>query len=290
MSFILDTPMNPVNIFLRSSLSTGLSTTEKNSLSFELNNPIFSYPNMDLIISLKSFSFTNSFYTINENNCMFYYTYDNLTINKFSLDKQNYSIDELISYLNLYFHDIFNFSYSSQKLKITIISITTPKTPFRLVSTDTNNNCYELLGFDDYIEHTDFATQYEAPYMFNMMGVQQLNICLTNINLDSITLKNTQKYNLIDSIQVTSGPGDTQFYYNNIFKYKCSDSNISFISVAIYDQDFNYINFNNIDWFMSLTFEHIYKKSLISSDYLSNQSEAIDLLNILQKKQLLNEL
>ena len=66
---ILDTPLQPVNVFLRSSSYTTME--DKSNLKFELNTPVHSYPNMDILVSLDSFQFTNSFYTINENNSIF---------------------------------------------------------------------------------------------------------------------------------------------------------------------------------------------------------------------------
>ena len=61
MSYNLDTPLNPISVFLRSSDYTYTLNSDKNNSLFELNTPIIWYPNIDILISLKSFSFTNSF-------------------------------------------------------------------------------------------------------------------------------------------------------------------------------------------------------------------------------------
>ena len=37
---------------------------------------------------------------------------------------------------------------------------------------------------------------------------------------------------------------------------------VLFIHIVIFDQDFNAVNFNNIEWFLNLSFQFIYKKSL----------------------------
>jgi hypothetical protein len=257
---------------------------------FELNNAITSFPNMDLLVSLKSFSFTNSFYTINDNNSNFYFTFDNITVHEYSISHSNYSIDQLITYLNILFVAYFIFTFNLQTLKITITSST--GTPFRLVSTNVNNNIYEVLGFDDIIPYSTLSTVYTSPYLFNMMGVQVLHICLPNLSLDSVGLANTIKYNIIDSVQVISTSGETQTHFNdNNFQYKISDDVISSITVMIYDQDFQPVNFNNIDWFMQLTFCHMYKKPFIASEYLhSNNSDANQSLLLFEKQQLLNNL
>jgi len=245
---------------------------------------------MDLIVSLKSFSFTNSFYTINNNNNQFLYTYDNITIHTFTLVNSNYSIDDLMTYLNLAFLGIFVFSYSLQSYKVTITSTTS--TPFRLVSTQAANNVYEVLGFDDFIPYTTLATAYTGPYLFNMMGVQVLHICLPTINLASVGLKNTTKYNIIDSIQVISTSGETQTYFNdNNFKYKVNENSIPLIFVAIYDQDFNLVDFNNIDWYMNITIQYVYEKQFIAGEYLTNNVSDVEIAVLqAEKKSLLNNM
>jgi hypothetical protein len=276
--------MNPISIFLRSSAYTSNNGSKSKSvLVFELNAPIASYPNMDLLVSLKSFSFTNSFYTVNDNNSKLYYTYDNTNVVTFSCNHGNYTIEELITYLNTALTGVFIFTYSLRTLKVTITS--TSSIPFRLISNNKNKNMYELLGFDDFITYSTLATSYEAPYLFNMMGIQVLHVCLPNLSLESIGLKNTTKYNIIDSIQVTATSGETQTYFNdNNFKYKINDNNITFLEVVIYDQDFNLVDFNNIDWFINLTFQHMYQKPFMKADYLNGDDTSATIALLLEEK------
>lgn len=279
---ILDTPMNPISIFLRSSnFSSSNDNNTKSVLTFELNKPILSYPNMDMLVSLKSFSFTNSFYTVNDNNSHLYYTYDNSHVTTFTCAHGNYTIDELIAYLNTELIGVFVFTYSLRTLKVTITSTV----PFRLISNNKNKNMYELLGFDDFINYSTLATSYVAPYLFNMMGVQVLHICIPNLSLESIGLKNTTKYNIIDSIQITATSGEVQTYLNdNNFKYKIKDNTITFINIAIYDQDFNLVDFNNIDWFVNLTFQHMYEKPFLKANYLQDDDTSAKLALLIEER------
>jgi hypothetical protein len=74
---------------------------------------------------------------------------------------------------------------------------------------------------------------------------------------------NTKKYNIIASIQVVSQFGSVQTYFNTSnFAYKIGDDVIPFVNVIILNQDFNPVNFNNIDWFLNLSFKFIYRKEL----------------------------
>ena len=97
---ISDTPLNPIKVFLRSSAYTSCQhSSNKCQLFFELNKPIVCNPNIDIFCSLDSFNFTNSFYTINENNYKFIYLYNGNATFKF-LTFGNYDIDSLVAHIN----------------------------------------------------------------------------------------------------------------------------------------------------------------------------------------------
>jgi hypothetical protein len=105
------------------------------------------------------------------------------------------------------------------------------------------------------------------------MSTQILHITSPNININSVSVKNTKKYNILTSVHVNCAAGETQTYMNTYgFKYKISDYSISFINICIHDQDFNPVNFNNIDWFLNITFSFVYKKEFILPQYLTNMS------------------
>jgi len=265
---IIDTPIHPISVFLRSSSYSTMQ--DKSNLIFELNTPIQSYPNMDILVSLDTFQFTNSFYTINENNRYFYYSYDaGFTFFVFTLTMGNYDIDSLLLYMNTLMTGFFTFTYNTSTLKITITS--SDNRPFRLIG-KTTFNCFEVLGFDTSGTTSD-TISCTSPYIFNLMSTQVLHITSPNININSVGVKNTRKYNILASIHVDSASGETQTYMNTYgFKYKISDYSIPFINICIHNQDFDVVNFNNIDWFLNITFSFVYKKEFILPQYLSNFS------------------
>jgi len=290
MTYVLDTPFNPICVYLRSSDYSSISDFDKNNLRFDLNVPIESPPNMDVLVSLHSFSFINSFYNINTNNNNFYYTVDNVHTISTSIPIGNYDIDSLITELNGLFINTLVFTYSIKTLKITITS----STPFRLVTG--TKNIYEVLGFDDVITYTTLNTTYTSPHLFNMIGIQCLNVCINNLNMKSISVKNSPKYNIIDNILVTSVPGEVQQYCNHDnFRYVISDESIDFLNISIFDQEFRMIDFNNIDWFIAIKFEFMYKKAFIfPTNYLQeeeyNDNQAYYSFLAEKRHQLLNEM
>ena len=253
---IIDTPLLPFNIFLRSSQYSS-SIDGKSNLVFNLNTPIYGFSNIDILVGLDSFKFTNSFYNINEYNCNLYYKLSGSSIiNKITVPLGNYDIDSLIVKLNQLMPN-FVFQFNSVTYKISIYYTSN----FRLV--DGINNIYEVLGFDDDGTYY-YDINFQSPYLVNLMSVQVLHITTPNINLNSVGLKSTQKYNILASIQVTSQFGQVQTYMNtNNFYYKINDHTIPFINILILDQDFNQINFNNIDWFTNIVFKFVYHKDLL---------------------------
>jgi hypothetical protein len=135
------------------------------------------------------------------------------------------------------------------------------------------NNILEVLGYSDINDSLNnfYSNQlsHDAPYCLNNMGVQLLHICIPNISLKSVGVKNKRNYNILDSIHINCAPGETQTYINNSnFRYKISDVDITFINVVIVDQDFNIVDFNNIDWYLKLSFEFTYKNQLIRPETL----------------------
>ena len=92
------------------------------------------------------------------------------------------------------------------------------------------------------------------------------------------------KYNIIGSVQVTSSPGEVQTYNSN-FKNRIHADPITFISIAIYNQDFNVVNFNSIDWFLNLSFSFIYKKKLELPQYLSSYNTETNMSYYIQEEE-----
>jgi hypothetical protein len=168
-------------------------------------------------------------------------------------------------------------------LKITIIS--TDNVAFKLSPTANNNNIYEMLGFDDKPTDEFYSEQKKAPYIFNMIGVHFLHTCTSYINIDYIGVKIGAKYNILDTIQVIAAPTEIQTYKGTNNIYIVCDYAIAMINIIIYDQDFNVLNFNNIDWYMTLNIKYVYKKELISSEYLTRNQNNDPLTELLLEEE-----
>lgn len=284
----LDAPIPPISIFLRSSDYTYTTDDNKNNLFFELNKPIKCYSNMNMNIKLNSFKFTNSFYTINDNNNNFYYRYfTDGTIYKVTLTNGFYNVTTLLEHLNTLLENIFIFSYNESTLRIKLTNVNL-SVFIQLYAGPLN--CLEVLGFDSEVNTTYESAIHIAPYLMNMMSVELLHINIPNLSLDSISLKNSKKYNILDSIHVTSAPGESQTYNNiNNFHYKLSEDLITFININILDQNYNSVDFNNIDWYINLciTFSYI-PQLIIPPDLKQSNDESMKEILIDEEKRILD--
>lgn len=268
---LLDTPLENYHLFLRSSEYTTALNASKSNLLFELNQPIVIHPNMDLLVSLESFNFTNSFYTVNESNRYFFISYQ-VTGDPYTtitLDKGNYNIDELVAALNTKLStQAITVTYNSQTMKLTFESA---ENSFMFVNPLTNVlNAYEMMGFGDNGSDT-YSVTLTSPFVVNLMTVQILYIVIPNLNIAAIGLKNKAKYSILGNVHIESLAGESQTWKNTSgFKYKISDSVVSYINILVYDQDFNLVEFNGVDWFLTLSFQPMYKPELRTPQYLEN--------------------
>jgi hypothetical protein len=99
----------------------------------------------------------------------------------------------------------------------------------------------------------------------NLIGTEVLHITtVPNISLNSIGIKNKRKYSILDSIHINAPKGETETYYNiSSFQYKISDNLITYLNIIIYDQNFNVVDFNNIDWYINIVFSFSYINNLV---------------------------
>jgi hypothetical protein len=213
-----------------------------------------------MLIKLVSFKYTNSFYTINDTNNYFYYKFLSGSITTVQLTKGNYDIDTLLTHLSSLLSGIFTFAYSDSTLKVTISSVSLQT--FILYSN--SNNCFEVLGFDTDVNTSFYNNIQVAPYLMNLIGTEVLHITVPNISLNSIGIKNKRKYSILDSIHVNAPKGEAETYYNiSNFQYKISDNLITYLNIIIYDQNFNFVDFNNIDWYINIVFSFSYINNLV---------------------------
>ena len=272
MVFTHDTTIDPMQIILKSSQGIKKNGSKNSSISYELNQTIVVPGNVNCYIQLESFKFVNSFYNVNLTNNIFYYSintgYGLADIYGMDIPIGNYSINTLVNYLNAQLAGTIIITSSTQTFKLTFTSANT----FIL------RNGSKLLGFE--LEDTTASTTLESTNLFNLSGVQMLYISIPNLNLSSVTTKNGTLNNIIQDINVESVTGSSQSFKNTtLSRYKVNNTLISNIVIDIYDENNEFVDFNNTNYYLNLSLIFSYKmeyKPDKSLDLISGEPPIID--------------
>lgn len=129
-----------------------------------------------------------------------------------------------------------------------------------------------IIGFDSNMTGTNFI----MPYPINLLGTKKLFIKSQVLDISSYDSINTNKTNIIATIPVD------QPFYNMISYVSAIDTNqhelklniLDGIDIQIYDEDNNLINFNNIDWNITLNLTIEKMESIKFSSDLSGVVQA----------------
>jgi len=272
-----NTPFQPITVFLKSNEYTNLLGSS--NYLFELNQPILVNSNVDVLVSLSSFKFTNSFYTVNQYNNICYFIYPNFspTILSVTLTQGNYDIYSLVAEINKQFQQFYAIVVTYNPISFKTTFTHSLGTSFYLFAGV--NNCLKLFGFDnksgsDAINYSSSAT---SPFCINLIPSQVLHIAVPNLSIKSFGAKNTKRYSIIETVHITASKGETDLYTNpSPFRFKINDGNITFLHIQILDENYNLVNFNGVDWYIKFCFEFSYRNNLILPQRLVEQNKYME--------------
>jgi hypothetical protein len=252
MPYLHNTTLLPQQIFLNSAYSTqDYNTTMKSNMLFQLEDIINVPSNIDCYIQINTFKFFNTFYNVTTRNNVFYFNDTSVTI-----QPGNYTIAILVSALNelLLSYSIY-LIYDSLTFKISIVSVS------EISLTLGANHCYSLLGIN-----TDriIDTLHVSDHLVNLGGVQNLYITFPNIRIKSNGVRGSGLNNVLESININVPIGSSESYANtHSTKFKVNENSISSININIYDETLKLVDFNNSNWYLSLSVIFSYKNQHI---------------------------
>lgn len=276
MTILHTSVIPPSTIFLKSNDATSLlNGSMKSNISFDLRNKIFIPPNVNCFVQLNTFRFVNSIYNVNSTNNKFYVSMlksgviHNVVI---TIPNGNYSIISILQYLNTVLAvEKLDFTYLDTLFKINITS--SGGHTFHL--NNGTNNCFRLLGFVDYDTAT-YVSTLTSDSIINLGGTQVLYISLENVNLSSNTSKQNTNTNIIEAITVDVLIGSSQSFSNtNNSKFKVNENFINSINVRIFDEYGYLVDFNNVDWFLSIGVIFSYEAQYIAPQTLDLNNNGI---------------
>jgi hypothetical protein len=261
-----DTPINPAYISLISSDYTLLNNALGSRITFELYQPIIVDTNVDTWLKLENFKFTNSMYNVSIYSNVFYFglASGGYTSQSVTITRSNYDVTSLLVALNNIGNG-FTFTYSSQTLKITVSNAQN----FKLYSG--SNNILKVIGFSNSLQ-TSVTNTVTSNNIINLIGSQMLYLSLPNLSMNSYGVKRSvlnTSVSTIASIPVSAIQGDTQNFTSDLH-HKINDKIINFIEVRISDENGNEVNFNGIEWYLTISLMFTYKKEYKKPTYLTD--------------------
>lgn len=123
-----------------------------------------------------------------------------------------------------------------------------------------SSSIYYIIGCGISTAYVVTANTFTFPKLFNLMGQKKLKIYSNNISIDSFDSVGTQTNNLICTLSVNQPPFGMILYNNVDSVYgHMKTSYLSTVDIQIKDELGNPINFNGINWTMTIVLI-LYKK------------------------------
>jgi hypothetical protein len=223
--------------------STFLSNLSFNTPGLVISNPLIS----KIEISVLHSEIPVSFYTINYSNSFFKYKLGTGSILTKQIPVGNYNANTLITALKTLINDV-NFTITINK--ITGVLIFFYNQTFTIY-TDNTYSIAKILGFNlntSYVSAETPLYTLTALYPLNLLGIKKINISSQTLITNNFT-SGIGTTSLITSISVDQPPFGLIVYQNTgSTKFTLSKTDIHKIDLQLFDEDFNYINFNNINW------------------------------------------
>ena len=209
-------------------------------------------------ISINHAEIPYSFYVVNVYNNLL-----SLSTGDIYIDKGNYNATSLMKIINSKLPTNMIMSFNSTNGKYTF----TYNQPFNIKNTTT---IYKLLGLENKL-YNSISNIINCPYSANLLGTKNLyiksNFIISNLNTS------TQDYITLACIPVSVEPYSIILFNNfSNSSHIIKNRNLDNIEIKIYDDDNNLVNFNNIDW--SITLE---VNTFVSQDF--NNTTLINYLN-----------
>ena len=184
----------------------------------------------------------NSFYIINYKNNI-------LTLNsiQYTIQVGNYNVRTFIDYLKTLIPSTFTITYSaiSNKLTFTNTSIFTINATTSTINKTIGLSTTNLSG----------ALTYELPYVVNFLPIPRINFKSNYFKFNNYNTSDKTS-DLFLSLQNNTGQLNMINYTNQTqTEFLLQDLNITTFNINVMDDNNNLINFNNIDWTMTLLFK-----------------------------------
>lgn len=287
-----NTILKPEIISLKSNEYTQLyNGKDKSDILFQLHKPIKVNNNVNIYINLGMFRFVNSFYNIPSKSCSLHYKTKSSTTglygatNTITIPIGNYNSSTILTHLNGN-QGVMTFGFDSSTKKINVTSNNT-NAYSEIVLMPLENTMLKRLGFPD-TEDTIINDYLEAPNLIDLLSTSNLYITIEDLNLSSNGCLGYTNPNLLEHIGVTALTGNSQTFQSLGMFLKCDVKTITQLRVKIFDGENNLVQFENVDWYMTLYITFQYENTYLPPKYLDteiNRQVLEELINAINNKQ-----
>jgi len=245
-------------IFLNSKddIDNEFNDYKKSKCKFNLNGILKSSgEKLFKTICLKEAKIPNSFYCVNENNNVLSMFINNVQTN-YIVPVADYNAYSFVNYWTTSNNGI-TLSYNYVNYKFTFTSTVS----FSISSSSTILN---VLGFVSNTNYNSSNNSIVSIYPVNFAKTQSLYIVLSPFDNLNISSGNNNIFEKIFLNNLVNG----YFFYKNDTKYEIDDIPGDNIQIDIFDENMNYINFNNVNFEITLEIEQIEK---VTKDLMTYQ-------------------
>jgi len=192
-----------------------------------------------------------SWYLINSTNNKITITVNNISTT-YLFPHGNYNV---YSFINAWYsvvgnNSIWNLTFNSTTNKLLFHNYQNTEYYF----TDLGNSIFPIIGFSNGNTYSSNVTgDILSNNVINFAGLTKLNIKTSTFTTRNIDSKNKGHTRALASVPVNSSANGIIYYYNNNdYKSIFRNYELSSIGIEILDDFKNYVEFNNIDWTITL--------------------------------------
>lgn len=258
------------------------SNATKNNGSF-LSDVKFDFKNIlsdDLDIKYVTCGILNaqipvSFYTLNYTNYLLNFSVDGGIETPLIIQEGNYNSNSLILEI------INEFSLLGHFFEITTSRITGVmnfKCTGHSFTFYGDSTIFKILGFSEGTNYNSISGEINAIYPLNLLGIKRINVNSSSLSTNVFDSNSYGLTSIIASIPVDMPSFALINYINasNAFPILRS-KNISYVDIQIYDEESNLINFNGVNWTITIQM-NIYRKGI----KVNNDIDFSKMVNLLE--------
>ena len=210
-------------------------------------------------ISLVSAQIPVSFYNVNyTNNTIVFKKSEDGSFTTATIPAANYNGNTFITALTSLFLTALSATVTISLSNTTgVITITRSTLNFSISPLST---CYELLGLQKETTYTSTSSILTAPYPINLLGIKTLQIKSPSLSTQNFS-SFTKSHNTLLATLSVDATLFGQINYHNYTDLRTSFSNVELngLDIQFYDENDNLVNFNNVNWSITLAI-HLTRK------------------------------